>query len=43
MEDQVPQESANSFENIDFGSSDANKEIVSEQDEEQVCKEKCDE
>lgn len=36
MEDQVSQEPVNSFENIDFNSSDGNKEITVEQEEEQV-------
>lgn len=36
MEDQVPQETVHSFENIDFGSSDGNKEISNEQEDEQV-------
>lgn len=36
MEDQISQEPVNSFENIDFNSSDGNKEITVEQEEEQV-------
>lgn len=36
MEDQVSQEPVNSFENIDFNSSDGNKEITVEPEEEQV-------